>query len=87
MFDNGRMGTRKREYIPHYESRDGVRRHVWIFGKDPTALYPWPGLLVEWQRRGDGWWGRVVFVPYPAVPGEFAREWIPASALRAALEP
>ncbi len=45
------------------------------------------GLLVEWQRRKDGWWGRVVFVPYPAVPGEFACEWIPACALKAAPEP
>jgi hypothetical protein len=76
------VGVRKREYIPRYTSRDGVRRHVWIFGDDPTAVYPWPGLLVEWHRRPDGWWGRVVFVSYPSVPGEFACEWIPARALK-----
>ena len=81
------MGARKPEYVPHYESRDGVRRQVWIFGKDSTALYPWPGLLFEWQRLEDGWRGRVGFVPNRSVPGEFACEWIPASALKVALEP
>lgn len=81
------MGTRRRECIPHYESRDGVRRHVWIFGGDPTAPYPWPGLLVEWQRREDGWWARCVFVPYPASVGELAEAWLPAESIRPAPEP
>lgn len=40
------------------------------------------GLQVDWRRREDGWWGSVVFVLYPRVPGGFACEWIPASALR-----
>ncbi len=87
MFDTGCVGTRKREYVPKHYAADGVRRHVWIYGKDPTARYPWPGLLVEWHRREDEWWARVLFVPYPSVPGEFVSEWIPASALRVAQEP
>ncbi len=57
------MGTRKRDHVPKLYSRDGVRRHVWIYGGIPAGERPWTGLLLEWQHRGDEWWGRVVFVP------------------------
>lgn len=72
-FDTGVVGTRKREYVPKHYAADGVRRHVWIYGEDPTARYPWPGLLVESHRRKDQWWGRVLFVPYPSMPGSSSR--------------
>lgn len=89
MFDYGRVvGTRRREYVPHYVAGDGARRHVWITGGPEGRLRdPWPGLLVEWERRDDGWWGRVVFVPYPATAGEVVERWISADHLRPAPEP
>lgn len=59
------------------------------------------GSTARTRRRGIRgracWWSgiaartsggaRVLFVPYPSVPGEFVSEWIPASAQRAAQEP
>jgi len=77
---NGDAGA---EYEPKHYARDGVRRHVWIYG----GQGPWPGLLVEWQRREEEWWARVISVPHPAEPGEFGSAWIPSSALRVAQDP
>jgi len=51
------MGTRKREYVPSYVARDRIRRHVWIVAGDDRTTLPWPGLLIQWERREDGWWG------------------------------
>lgn len=81
------VGVRKREYVPLYLARDGIRRHVWIIGGEDRGTLPWPGLLIEWERRDDGWWGRVVFVPFPSEPGEVVERWIAASHLRPAPEP
>jgi hypothetical protein len=83
------MGTRRREsYVRVFISGDGVRRHVWIIGRPEGPLRdPWPGLLVEWERRADGWWARVVYVPYPAELGEVAERWIAAEHIRPAPEP
>jgi hypothetical protein len=83
-----RMGTRKREYVPTYTAGDGARRHVWITGGSEGRLRdPWPGLLVEWERRNDGWWARVIFVPFPAQTGEVVERWISADHIRPAPEP
>lgn len=33
--------------------------HVWI-ATSPSQDHTIPGLLIAWERRSDGWWGRVV---------------------------
>ncbi len=73
--------------MPSYAARDGMRRHVWIVGGADRGHLPWPGLLVEWKRCEDGWWARVLFVPYPCEPGEVVERWIAATYIRPAPEP
>ncbi|NEK86344.1 hypothetical protein GCU60_11325 [Blastococcus saxobsidens] len=55
-------------------------RHCWV--RDlPESPGTWPGLLVEWRRRGQGWQGRVVYtVPRPDGPA-LVEAWLPASRL------
>ena len=37
------------------------RRHCWVDG--PTdSPGPWPGLVVEWRKDGEGWMARAVYV-------------------------
>ncbi|HEV7871095.1 MAG: uncharacterized protein JWR62_3099 [Modestobacter sp.] len=58
----------------------GSGRHCWV-RDPPDAPGIWPGLLVEWRQRGDGWHGRVAY----AVPGEhgpvLVESWLPADQL------
>ena len=60
-------------------------RHVWVA---PSArqvdLRPYPGLLVTWQRRDDGWWAYVVML---LPTGALVANWVPASLLRPARGP
>jgi hypothetical protein len=48
-------------------------RHVWIA---PSAQYgdmtPWPGLVVQWQKRDDGWWALVAMV---TIDGSLVVKW------------
>jgi hypothetical protein len=58
-------------------------------GEAPTVKHCWvtdrhgrlPGLLLEWQRRGETWHGRVVR-PVPDADGWIVvEEWLPADLL------
>jgi hypothetical protein len=37
------------------------RRHCWVAGPDADPG-PWPGLVLGWQRSGDGWQAWVVYL-------------------------
>ena len=39
---------------------EGHGRHCWVCDP-PDAPGIWPGLLVEWRQREDGWHGRVAY--------------------------
>jgi hypothetical protein len=55
-------------------------RHCWV-RDPPQAPGTWPGLLVEWRRRGDSWQGRVAFtVAGPHGPA-LVETWLPADRL------
>jgi len=60
---------------------DGSGRHCWVHDP-PDAPGTWPGLLVEWRQREDGWHGRVAYT----VPGEhgpvLVEAWLPADRLK-----
>ena len=74
---------------PAPDGRDGSRRpagqrhgrNCWV-RDPPDAPGIWPGLLVEWRQRTDGWHGRVAY----AVPGEhgpvLVEAWLPAEQLK-----
>ncbi|GAB3347854.1 hypothetical protein [Modestobacter lapidis] len=59
----------------------GHGRHCWV-RDPPDAPGVWPGLLVEWRQRGDGWHGRVAYT----VAGEhgpvLVEAWLPAEQLK-----
>jgi len=59
----------------------GHGRHCWV-RDPPDAPGIWPGLLVEWRQREDGWQGRVAY----AVVGEhgpvLVEAWLPAEQLK-----
>jgi hypothetical protein len=59
----------------------GHGRHCWV-RDPPDAPGIWPGLLVEWRQRGDGWQGRVAYT----VTGEhgpvLVEAWLPAGQLK-----
>lgn len=54
-------------------------RHCWVVGPEGAL----PGLLLGWERRASGWWGRAVH-PVPAADAGWAvvEEWLPADRLR-----
>lgn len=57
--------------------------HCWVVG-DPQHPGRLPALLLEWQQRQDGWWGRVVYV-IPDRGGDGQRlveRWIAAAHLK-----
>ncbi len=60
---------------------DGHGRHCWVHDP-PDAPGTWPGLLVEWRQREDGWHGRVAYT----VPGDhgpvLVEAWLPADQLK-----
>jgi hypothetical protein len=59
----------------------GRGRHCWVHDP-PDAPGTWPGLLVEWRQRDDGWHGRVAY----AVDGDrgpvLVEAWLPAAQLQ-----
>ncbi|MGY2081872.1 hypothetical protein [Modestobacter sp. SYSU DS0657] len=59
----------------------GHGRHCWVHDP-PDAPGTWPGLLVEWRQREDGWHGRVAYT----VAGEhgpvLVEAWLPAEQLK-----
>ena len=57
-------------------------RHCWVVG--PSG--PLPALILGWERRASGWWGRVV---HPVAEGDgddptwvVVEEWLPGERLR-----
>ena len=62
-------------------TEDGHGRHCWV-RDPPDAPGIWPGLLVEWRHREDGWQGRVAYT----LPGEhgpvLVEAWLPADQLK-----
>jgi hypothetical protein len=60
---------------------DGAEgRHCWVHDP-PDSPGIWPGLLVEWRQRTDGWQGRVAYtVTGPHGPA-LVETWIPAARL------
>ena len=58
----------------------GEGRHCWVHDP-PDSPGIWPGLLVEWRQRADGWQGRVAYtVTGPHGPA-LVETWIPAARL------
>ena len=66
---------------PRRPAGQGHGRHCWV-RDPPDAPGIWPGLLVEWRQRADGWHGRVAY----AVPGDhgpvLVEAWLPAEQLK-----
>ncbi|MGY1838664.1 MULTISPECIES: hypothetical protein [unclassified Modestobacter] len=58
----------------------GAGRHCWVH--DPPG-HPgrWPGLLVEWRQRDDGWQGRVAYTVPGAHGPALVEAWLPAGQL------
>jgi len=54
------------------------RRHVWVTGPDNTG--PHPGLVLQWERRGQDWWALCVWVVIDA--GVTVQQWLPARLIR-----
>lgn len=42
-------------------------RHVWVWPK-PNTVNPVQGLVIDWIRRGDEEWARVVFMTSESPP-------------------
>jgi hypothetical protein len=58
----------------------GEGRHCWVHDP-PDSPGIWPGLLVEWRQRPDGWQGRVAYtVTGPHGPA-LVETWLPAARL------
>ena len=52
-------------------------RHCWVTGAHGRL----PGLLLGWERRADGWHGRVVHPVQEADGWVVVEEWLPAGLL------
>jgi hypothetical protein len=59
---------------------EGHGRHCWV-RDPPDAPGIWPGLLVEWRPRGDGWHGRVAYTVVGAHGPVLVEAWLPAAQL------
>jgi hypothetical protein len=60
---------------------EGHGRHCWV--RDPPgAPGIWPGLLVEWRQRDDGWQGRVAYTVVGAHGPVLVEAWLPAEQLK-----
>jgi hypothetical protein len=66
---------------PRRPAGNGHGRHCWV-RDPPDAPGIWPGVLVGWRQREDGWQGRVAY----AVTGEhgpvLVEAWLPAEQLK-----
>ena len=56
-------------------------RHCWV-RDPPQAPGTWPGLLVEWRRRGETWQGRVAFTVAGTDGPSLVEAWLPADRLQ-----
>lgn len=53
-------------------------RHCWVLGHPSGRL---PALLLAWDQRADGWYGRVVHPVEEAGGWVVVEEWLPAPRL------
>jgi|SRR3954451_3936760 hypothetical protein len=60
---------------------DGHGRHCWVLDP-PDAPGTWPGLLVEWRQREEGWHGRVAYTVQGAHGPVLVEAWLPAEQLK-----
>ena len=66
---------------PRRPAGDGHGRHCWVLDP-PDAPGTWPGLLVEWRQREDGWHGRVAYTVVGAHGPVLVEAWLPADQLK-----
>ena len=59
----------------------GHGRHCWV-RDPPDAPGIWPGLLVEWRQRDDGWHGRVAYTVVGEHGPVLVEAWLPAGQLK-----
>jgi hypothetical protein len=71
--DVGRSGRREAEEVHG--------RHCWV-RDPPDAPGIWPGLLVEWRQREDGWQGRVAYTLAGEDGPVLVEAWLPADQLK-----
>lgn len=69
------MSSNRSDYGTLADRTSGSRRqplpcHVWVDGD--------PAVLAQWQKRPDGWWGRVVHL----VDGAVIESWVKAERIR-----
>jgi hypothetical protein len=70
--------------VPSVPSPPAPVRHCWVVGVDGAL----PALLLGWEQRASGWWGRVVHpVSEPDGGWVVVEEWLPADRLRPAPPP
>ena len=65
---------------PRRPAGNGHGRHCWVHDP-PDAPGTWPGLLVEWRQREDGWHGRVAYTVSGAQGPVLVEAWLPAERL------
>ena len=59
----------------------GHGRHCWV-RDPPDAPGIWPGLLVEWRQRDDGWQGRVAYTVVGEHGPVLVEAWLPGDQLK-----
>jgi hypothetical protein len=62
---------------PRPRREDAEGRHCWV-RDPPEAPGVWPGLLVEWRQRAEGWQGRVVYTVTGPHGAALVEAWLPA---------
>jgi hypothetical protein len=55
------------------------RRHVWVAG---AGGGPHPGLIHQWERRGQDWWALVTWVVVD--DGMTHQQWLPSRLIQPA---
>ena len=66
---------------PHRPAGGGHGKHCWVHDP-PDAPGTWPGLLVEWRQREDGWHGRVAYTVDGDHGPVLVEAWLPAEQLK-----
>ena len=65
--------------VPRRRTEAG--RHCWVVDP-PEWPGTWPGLLVEWRQRADGWHGRVAYTVGGPHGPVLVEAWLPADRLQ-----
>jgi hypothetical protein len=74
------IGTPAPADPPATRARDEAGRHCWVHDP-PEWPGTWPGLLVEWRQRADGWHGRVAYTVGGPHGPVLVEAWLPAARL------